>query len=630
MKLLSSLTNRIFLASAALAVLSIGASTYFVNAAVSTQAENQIRRDLDEAAALVEHYRNLVFEHFAREAELIADLPKLKAAVAVDHAPTVLPLAEDYQRRIGADLFVVTNAAGGVLAGIGESGVAGDRVTELPAVQRALAGWATTSFWPRAGGVLQVVTVPIWIDPARPELLGTLSVGFSLDESMALRFKQLTASEIAFAVDGQVQATTLPDEYATVLGQWLGPGGDSAIVLGDEEYAAVSRPLSMASVGLPGGAPERAARAADAASSETTVPVAVILRSRTEQLRFLRSLQTTLAGTALMALLGATLLSYGVARTVTQPLGTITTTMREMAASGDLTRRIRLSRHGNWDDEDTRLLATTFNAMTESISRFQREAALRERLSALGRLSTIVAHEIRNPLMIIKASVRALRRPLTDTGTVRQAAEDIDEEVGRLDRIVSEVLDFARPLRFELDEVDLNALCIDAAAAAEAGERPSVRVTLDPDLPMVVSDSERLRQALVNVLTNAQQAVLDRLTADGQAPERGPAVPVGTAEIDLVTERLTGGGAAIRIRDRGPGIAPDDVPRVFDPYFTTRRTGSGLGLAIAKNIVEGLGGTLTVHSRVGEGTEMRIELPLQASPAPASPSSVRESVGVGG
>jgi signal transduction histidine kinase len=109
-----------------------------------------------------------------------------------------------------------------------------------------------------------------------------------------------------------------------------------------------------------------------------------------------------------IAVLAATVLSYGIARTVTRPLGIITATMRDMAATGDLTRRIPIPAAPQWEDEDARLLASTFNTMTDSIARFQREAAQRDRLSALGRLSTVVAHEIRNPLMIIKA---ALRRP---------------------------------------------------------------------------------------------------------------------------------------------------------------------------------------------------------------------------
>src|SRR5436190_5472768 len=160
-----------------------------------------------------------------------------------------------------------------------------------------------------------------------------------------------------------------------------------------------------------------------------------------------------------------------------------------------------------WDDEDARLLAATFNTLTESIARFQREMSQKERLSSLGGLSTVIAHEIRNPLMIIKASLHALRRPEATGAVVREAAADIDTEVGRLNRIVNEVLDFARPIRFELGSTDLNALCRESAAAAQAVPGPLVELELDPAIPPIVTDAERLRLALVNLIANARQAV---------------------------------------------------------------------------------------------------------------------------
>ena len=107
----------------------------------------------------------------------------------------------------------------------------------------------------------------------------------------------------------------------------------------------------------------------------------------------------------------ATLLSFAVARTITRPLAAITDVMREVAATGDLTRKIALGEGRRWDDEDARLLATTFNTLTDSVARFQREMSQKERLSSLGRLSTVIAHEVRNPLMIIKGSLHALRQP---------------------------------------------------------------------------------------------------------------------------------------------------------------------------------------------------------------------------
>ena len=120
----------------------------------------------------------------------------------------------------------------------------------------------------------------------------------------------------------------------------------------------------------------------------------MVVRSRTEQLRFLGPIQSVLAVTVVVTMLLAVVLSYAVARTITRPLAAITDVMREVAATGDLTRKIPPPA-GRWDDEDARLLATTFNTLTDSIARFQREVSQRERLSSLGRLST--RHRARGP-----------------------------------------------------------------------------------------------------------------------------------------------------------------------------------------------------------------------------------------
>ena len=238
--------------------------------------------------------------------------------------------------------------------------------------------------------------------------------------------------------------------------------------------------------------------------------------------------------------------------------------------------------------------------MTDSIARFQREAGHRERLSSLGRLSTVVAHEIRNPLMIIKTALRGLRGPSVAPEALRTAVADIDEEITRLNRIVSEVLDFAKPIKFDMATADLNALCDDAAKAVSVDTTLAVTRDLDGSLRPVSTDPERLRLALVNILMNARHAVMAR-------PDAPPPEPIRLKTLRLGSERV-----AIEIRDRGIGIAAEDLPRVFDPYFTTRRTGTGLGLAISRHIIEGLGGSIAVASRKGEGTDVRIELPTRS------------------
>jgi signal transduction histidine kinase len=245
-----------------------------------------------------------------------------------------------------------------------------------------------------------------------------------------------------------------------------------------------------------------------------------------------------------------------------------------------------------------RLVATTFNQLTSALDRFQREASLRDRLSSLGRLSTVVAHEIRNPLMIIKTAVRHLRRH--SSPDVAETATSIDEEVMRLNRVVTGVLDFARPIEFVFAMADLGAICQDAAHAARAADDVPIDVEAAP--AAMVTDAEKLRSVLVNLLVNAQQAV--RARADG-----GTAVP-----IVLRSSREPNGRWRIAVVDKGTGIAPEHMKRIFDPFFTTRTTGSGLGLAIAKNVIEGLGGSLRIESRFGDGTTVLIELPDRALP----------------
>jgi signal transduction histidine kinase len=579
MRFSASLTNRVFLACTLLAVLSLGFAFYFVNERVASEAEAELRRGLAEAGTLVDEHRATLTDTFTRLARLVADLPKLKAAMATLDAPTVQPLADEYRQQVNADLLLLMDPQGRVL------GAAGTNVADLPlAVRTASSDGEISTFWPHEHGVLQMVSVPVFVGGELPEILGRLTVGFFLDDRLAQQFKGLTGSEIAFGAQGRILASTLPAAARPQLAPVIGSSTISSVTIGDEEFLALAQPL------LPS-----ASDVAAGVQPGTTAPVALILRSRTERMRLLNTIRMGMAGVLIVTVLLATIFSYAVARTMTRPLAAITTAMRDVADTGDLTRKVTLHSRP-WDDEDARLLAGTFNALTESIARFQRDAAQKERLSSLGRLSTVIAHEIRNPLMIIKASLATLSSDEVTRSELREAVVDIDGEIARLNRIVTEVLDFAKPIRFDMAEAGLNEICRESAAAAWAGD-PDPRVTLDLDntIPGVVTDAERLRTALVNILANARHAVQSSARPD----------PV------LLRTRRDNGHVTVTIQDRGIGITPEDMARIFDPYFTTRRAGTGLGLPIAKNIIEGLGGALSISSQPGEGTEISIDLPLR-------------------
>lgn len=576
----SSLTNRVFLACTLLAMLSLGFAFYFVNERATREAEANLRQGLAGAAALVDEHRATLTDTLTRLARLVADLPKLKAAVATGDPPTVQPLADEYLAEINADLLLLTDPREGVLGAAGQ-----DAEALLPAVRDAPPEEELATFRPHDRGVLEVVSVPILVEGELPDILGRLTVGFFLDDGLADQFKALTGSEIAFAAEGRILASTLPDSSRLQLANVLGSADIASVVIGSEEFLALARPL------VPAGD-----------------PTFLILRSRTERLRFLNTIRTGLAGALIVTVLLATIVSYAVARTMTRPIAAITSAMRDMAATGDLTRKVPLTTRA-WDDEDARLLASTFNTLTESIDRFQREASQRHRLSSLGRLSTVIAHEIRNPLMIIRTSLATLRQDHVTASELREAVSDIDDETRRLNRIVSDVLDFAKPIRFQLGETDINEICRRSAEAAWAGDPgPSAVLRLDPALPAVVTDSERLRTALVNVLTNARHAVHAATSAD--TGTHGPAIRVIEQPAVVMSTQQVDGRIAIVVRDCGVGIASEDMPHIFDPYFTTSGAGTGLGLPISKNIIEGLGGTIGVSSERGRGTEIRIDLPI--------------------
>ncbi|HKW01117.1 MAG TPA: ATP-binding protein [Vicinamibacterales bacterium] len=573
MSLISSLTNRIFFASALVVVIAIGFAIYTVNTSVTNQAETDLRSGLAEAASLVDQLSRRQFADFAVKGSLIADLPKLSNAAAVDDPPTVQPIAEDYQKKIAADLFVVLGSGDRVLADAGRIRLAPADIVELASACRKSSD--STSFREVPGGIVHAVAFAL--DPIR-----TLIVGFGLDREFAAGIKAVTESDIAIIAEGRIVASTLDADKTSALLSPRPPIGEFERRLGSEDY--VGRVQSLG------------------ATSGPQEPVALVLRSRTQRLGFLPGLHLQIVLAGLAAVLLATIVGYAIARTVTRPVRALTATMSEMAATGDLARTVAPA--GPWDDEDARALAAAFRQLASALDRFQREAAQRERLASLGRLSTVVAHEIRNPLMIIKSAVRNLRKH-TSPETV-SVAENIDEEVQRLNRVVSDVLDFARPIRYDLAPADLVEICRDAAQAAQAGP-DDVPVKLDASAGApIVTDRERVRSVLVNVLANAQQAVR---SVPAPTPARGK------PPIELRAWAAGPGRWRIEVSDRGPGIAREDLPRLFEPFFTTRRTGSGLGLAIARNIIEGLGGSIVIDSRPNVGTTVRIELPDQPPPA---------------
>ncbi len=223
-----------------------------------------------------------------------------------------------------------------------------------------------------------------------------------------------------------------------------------------------------------------------------------------------------------------------------------------------------------------------------------------ERLAAIGELSMFISHEIRNPLFAIAGFANALLRAKDLGEASREKASIILQESKRLDDILKDIINFSRPVSAKPGEADLGEVVKRTTALMRhAMEAQGIRLTLDlsPDAPMARGDSETLSQCLLNCLKNAMEAM-----------PKGGNVTVSTS--------LEDGRVRLSVADDGPGIAPDILENVFNPFFTTRDKRAGLGLAMTKKIVEDLGGTVELVSTPGNGVVVTLSLPPSLDLAP--------------
>lgn len=218
-----------------------------------------------------------------------------------------------------------------------------------------------------------------------------------------------------------------------------------------------------------------------------------------------------------------------------------------------------------------------------------------DRLAAMGELTAGVAHEVRNPLGIIRASVQLLEDAKGDPDRIRQTTDVVKQEIDRLDKVIKALLDFGRPsrptmMRTDPTEVLRDVLLFTGRFASQADV--TIEESFPEDLPQVTADPDQLKQVFLNLVTNAVQAMDE--------------VKGGTIRL---TARREGDYVALSVSDTGPGIPADELSKVFDPFYSTRDEGTGLGLTIVHRIIDEHGGHIEVESG-SEGTTFTVALPI--------------------
>jgi two-component system NtrC family sensor kinase len=377
------------------------------------------------------------------------------------------------------------------------------------------------------------------------------------------------------------------------------------------------------------------------AAGVAVVPLVDVQRS------IVRSGRVLIAFVGLDALLLVLFGSWFLSRAVVRPLGRLARAAEAIAA-GDLTQRVPVEQAN-----EVGVLGETFNVMAdrlrESRTRIEEQVARleeanadlakaqadlirSEKLSSVGRLAAGIAHEVGNPLSSILGltDILLLRGDAKETALAPEAREhivQIQNETGRIHGILRRLLDFSRPTKVDIRDVDVNATVRDILALATPMSDlcpVEVALDLDPAGPRAWTDSALLQQVLINLIVNAAQAMPDGGTLkigtrsvrrEGAVPARRRGDPPGEdfAAMRRAEPSLRRGepAAVITVADTGCGISSDILPHIFDPFFTTKEPGrgTGLGLAVVHGILDMLQGTIRVKSDPGKGTTFTVTLP---------------------
>ncbi len=295
-------------------------------------------------------------------------------------------------------------------------------------------------------------------------------------------------------------------------------------------------------------------------------------------------------GTGVLAAAVALLAGRSLWRSFSTPLGSLEHVARRVA-EGDRTARVEPV-----PAVELAVVADAFNRMLDALKRAEADLVAAERLAAIGRVAAGVAHEINNPVAVIRGYLSTMREE-AESESMREELRILDEEAALCQRIAEELLVYARTPALVPRPVDAADLLRDAAERAEGV--PSRR-SLAPGAPAVVVDAEpalisvdplRIRQVVVNLVSNAREAT------------------TSNAEPVLLEGRRDGDGYRIEVLDRGEGLSSDVIDHIFEPFFTTRRDGTGLGLAVCYGLVAAHGGSIRAEARPNGGARFVVQLP---------------------
>jgi signal transduction histidine kinase len=562
-----------------------------VHHSVRAQVRKEIFADLHGSITTFQNFqrdRDLTLSH---SAELLADLPILRALMTTKHEPTIQDASRSLWHLAGSDLFVLADRSGKVVALHSKTpGFGRDSAEEF--LRNGVDHLEESGhWWFGANQLYEVSVVPIYFGEASDNrLLGFLAVGHEIDDRVLQEVSGIAAGHVAFRYADAIVRSTLPPEQETELLRGIhrlvprSAAMPAEIELGRERFLATSVELA------PGRAPVSL----------------VVLKSYDQATQFLNDLNRLLLGLGLVAVVGGSALVFLISHAFTRPLGELVSGVRALA-EGNFSYPLTVRGH-----DEVAEVTVAFDEMRRTLQKNRQDLIDAERLATIGRMASSISHDLRHSLAAIFANAEFLSE---SNLTVRQREElyqEIRIAVDRMTDLLDSLMELSwtrealRPSFWDLrDSIDR---AVQAVRAHPEFHRVHIGVSCKGNT-VGWFDPKKLERLFYNLLRNACEAV------PGES---------GRVEVELLNNSE---GVGIRVSDNGPGI-PDPIRhRLFEPFVSYgKENGSGMGLAVAQKIIQDHRGEMSVERTSEAGTVFRLTIPLALPSEEASPNATQKMV----
>ena len=562
-----SLLWKILLPTSGVLTVVFAAAGWIVQSSVIKTTSESVEHEARASFQAYESLWNARADRLASVSRILSTMPSVRAAFGTGDEATIRDTAGELWSKVSTEdaFFVVADPQGRVIASLGAS-VPIRPNEEFPEVEAARAHFPeqVPGFVQRSGELFQVVVTPVYVQAGTGAgLLDVLIAGYRVDSAVARRLKEETGgSDFVFVAGRQVVTSTLPADTAQRLVDK--PAGSK------DDYLALATPLSDI--------------------RGETIGKLVILRSFEAARRSIAALRTEIVALWLSAMAAALLVTYFVARRIMRPVAALD---RAAAEIGRQNYDYRVDVHSG--DELGRL-GTTFNAMCESIQDARHELTRQERISTIGRLSTSIVHDLRNPLAAIYAGAEMLFDSNLAIPQIKRLAINIYRASRDIQEMLQELLNVSRGRSGGAEMCSVGDV-VSAAWSAVETDADAKKVKLIDEVPEDFEcpmERARMERVFRNLFENAVEVM-----AAG-----------GTVRIHAMQEESA---LVIAVKDSGPGIRPEVRDRLFQPFVTFgKKNGLGLGLALSRQTLLDHGGDLWVNEN-GPGAEFRMRLPKKSS-----------------